>query len=106
MHEEKLNIYDEIIRNAKVLTEKVKKCFTPRERVYVFSIKKMGKIGIWWPTNEAQKLKEKYNTTGFKSYGALMKDYVLIPEELLKNTELMISYFSRSFKYVKSHEPK
>lgn len=42
MHEEKLNIYDEIIRNAKVLTEKVKKCFTPRERVYVFSIKKNG----------------------------------------------------------------
>jgi len=46
MHEEKLNIYDEIIRIAKVLTYKVKKCFTPRERVYVFSIKKMGKIGI------------------------------------------------------------
>lgn len=69
-------------------------------------LKKMGEIGIRLPTNEAQKLKEKYNTIGFKSYGALMKDYVLIPEELLKNTELMILNFSRSFKYVKSLEPK
>ncbi len=34
---------------------------------------------------------EEHQTTVFKSYGAVMKEYVLVPEKLLEDLELLSS---------------
>jgi len=55
---------------------------------------------------EAGKLfMEKYNSTIYKSYGAVMKDYVLIPTDLHSNHEILSKYFNESYEYVMSLKP-
>lgn len=40
------------------------------------------------------------------AYGAVMKEYVAIPDELLSNTREMNKIFKVSYEYVKSLKPK
>jgi len=49
---------------------------------------------------------EDHNTTIYKSYGAVMKDYVLIPESLYEHMELLIATLRQSHEYVLSLPPK
>lgn len=44
---------------------------------------------------------EEHQTTVFKSYGAVMKEYVLIPEKPLEDLELLSCYLNDSYNYVK-----
>ena len=104
---DKLKIYDEIISKCKGFDRKVKTMFYTSANGYMFSqLKEAGEISIRLPKEEAINFMKKHNTTGFKSYGAYMNDYVLIPEELLDKTELLTSYFIKSYKYLISLDPK
>ena len=42
----------------------------------------------------------------FKSYGPVMRGYVLVPEKLLDNLKLLSPFLTQSYNYVKSLEPK
>ncbi len=69
-------------------------------------LNKDGEIGIRLPKESGKLFMEKYQTTGFKSYGATMKDYVLIPEELHTNKKLLCALLEEGQAYVKSLPPK
>ena len=49
---------------------------------------------------------KKYKTTLFKAYGAIMKEYVAVPDALLKNTKELQKYLELSYEYVKTLKPK
>jgi hypothetical protein len=49
---------------------------------------------------------EQYSTTLFKSYGAVMNGYILIPDSLLEDTDTMVALLNESYDYVMSLEPK
>ncbi|MHA2209508.1 MAG: hypothetical protein ACXABV_10090 [Candidatus Thorarchaeota archaeon] len=49
---------------------------------------------------------QKYKTTLFEQYGAVMKEYVTVPDDLLENTDELKSYLVISFEYVKTLKPK
>ena len=49
---------------------------------------------------------KKYKTTPVLSYGAVKKDYVSIPDDLLKNTKELKKYFDLSITYTRSLKPK
>ena len=42
----------------------------------------------------------------FKAYGTIMKEYVAVPDALLKNTKELQKYLELSYEYVKTLKPK
>jgi len=42
----------------------------------------------------------------FKSHGALMKDYVFVPDSVLNDSNLFLSYIDKSYNHVMSLKPK
>lgn len=74
---------------------------------YMFSqLNKDGEIGIRLSKEACKAFKEKHNTTEFRSYGAVMRDYVLIPDNLLDETEFLASVMNEGFQHVMSLPPK
>lgn len=73
--------------------------------MYTF-ISKEGVLAIRLPKEEREKFIAKYKTTLMESYGAVMKEYVRIPDELLYNTNTLKEYLAISLNYIKSLKPK
>jgi len=48
----------------------------------------------------------KYNTTLVLSYGIIQKEYVTVPDSLLRNLVEMRPYFELSYQYASSLKPK
>ena len=65
-----------------------------------------GVMGLRLPKDEVEKFLKKYNTTLFKSYGVIKKDYVTVPDALLANTKDLKKYLEISYEYVKTLKPK
>lgn len=73
---------------------------------HMFSLlNKDGELGIRLFRESQEKFKEKHNSTIYRSYGAVMKDYVLVPETMLKDLELLSKYLDESYEYVMSLKP-
>ena len=102
-----LEIYDNITEACKGFERKGKKMIYTSSNGYMFTLlNKAAEIGIRLPKDEAAKFMKAHNTGDYYSHGAKMKDYVLVPEALYLNKELLVSYFERSFAYVNSLPPK
>ena len=105
--EDTLKIYDAIVEDCNGFERKGKKMIYTSSNGYMFTLLNKGaEIGIRLPKDEAAIFMEKYDTGFYYSYGAKMKDYVLVPQSLWSDKKLMISYFERSFAYVNSLPPK
>ena len=73
---------------------------------YMFSLfNKAGEIGIRLSKESQKVFKEKHKTTEYRSYGAVMRDYVLIPEHLYDHLELLAATLDESYEYVMSLPP-
>jgi len=73
---------------------------------YMFSLyNKACEIGIRF-SKEQQQYMEELNTIHYKSYGAVMKGYILIPEEMWTDLDTLAQYMNESFNYVMSLQPK
>ena len=74
---------------------------------HMFSqLNKDGEIGIRLSNEDGKAFMEKYGAEKFMSYGATMRGYVKIPEELMDQTELVSKYLKSGHEYVLSLEPK
>ncbi len=65
-----------------------------------------GSLALRLPEDEREKFLKKHETTLFESYGVVQKEYVTVPDSLLKNTKELRKYFAMSYEYVKSLKPK
>ena len=65
-----------------------------------------GTLGMRLPAGEVEGFLKKYKTTLFESYGVMKKDWVTVPEALLKNTKELKSYLATSVERVKILKPK
>ena len=102
-----LHIYDDIVAACNGFERKGKNMIYTSANGYMFTLlNKAAEIGIRLPKDEANKFMEAYNTGHYYSYGAKMKDYVLVPESLWSDKDLMVGYFEQSFAYVNSLPPK
>ena len=63
-------------------------------------------MGLRLPAKEREAFVEKYGTELFVQYGSVMKEYVVVPDELLMKTEELKVYFDISYAYVGSLKPK
>ena len=65
-----------------------------------------GMVALRLPKGEREAFLEKYQTKLFDGYGLVQREYVLVPEELLENTEELAPYFAMSYAYCRTLKPK
>ena len=63
-------------------------------------------LGIRLPETEREKFLKKYGTTLLEAYGAVMKEYVTVPDTLLGKTKELKKYLDLSFEYAGTLKPK
>jgi hypothetical protein len=65
-----------------------------------------GRLAIRLSTAERDKFLKKYKTTLFEAYGAIMEEFVAVPDSLLPKTKELAKYLDLSYEYVKTLKPK
>ena len=65
-----------------------------------------GSLALRLPAAEREAFLKKYKTTLFEAYGIVMKEYVTVPDSLLKNTKELQKYFDLSYRYIQTLKPK
>lgn len=109
MWEEKLKFYDKLIATNNKFERKGKTMsymsYTSANG-YMFSLfNKACEIGIRLSKESQKAFKEKHNTMIYKYYGAVIRDYVLIPEHLYDDLDLLATTLDESYEYVMSLPP-
>jgi TfoX/Sxy family transcriptional regulator of competence genes len=72
----------------------------------MFTLLHQSRLAIRLPEAEREKFLKKYKATLFEAYGAVMQEYVAVPDALLENTEELQKYLDASFDYAKTLKPK
>lgn len=105
--EDVLKLYDEVVSNCSRFDRKGKTMPYTSANGHMFSqLNKDGELGIRFSKDLQMVYMEKLETTYFKSYGAIMKGYVLMPEVILNNSDELKYYLNKSYDYVMTLEPK
>jgi TfoX/Sxy family transcriptional regulator of competence genes len=105
--EDRLELYERLIATHPDIERKGKANPYTSHNGHMFSYLRFdGKLGLRLPKDEREAFLEKYGTTLFESYGAIMKEYVTVPDDLLENTEELKKFLVLSYEYIKTLKPK
>jgi TfoX/Sxy family transcriptional regulator of competence genes len=63
-------------------------------------------LALRLPEPERSEFLEKYKTKLFEAYGAVMREYVRVPDALLEKTGELKKYLQASYEYAKTLKPK
>ncbi len=69
-------------------------------------LSKGDEVTLKLPADERVKFIEKYKTRLAENYGIVQKEYVVVPDDLLENTDKLKPYFEMSYNYTKTLKPK
>jgi TfoX/Sxy family transcriptional regulator of competence genes len=72
----------------------------------MFTLLQQDRLAIRLPEEERKKFLKKYKTKLFEAYGAVMQEYVAVPDVLLKKTKELQKYLDLSYEYAKTLKPK
>jgi hypothetical protein len=104
---DKLDLFDKLIDTHPDIERKgVTMPYTSLNGHMFTILSKTGSLGIRLPKDERTAFIERYNTQLHEQYGAVMKEYVTVPDDLLQNTEELKKYLEVSYNYIKSLKPK
>ena len=104
---EKLELYDKLVAKCPRFERKGKTMPYTSANGHMFSLlNKDGRLGIRFSKQVQEKYIQEFGTTIFKSHGAVMKGYVLIPDNMLEDLEKLSVYLNESYDYVMTLEPK
>jgi TfoX/Sxy family transcriptional regulator of competence genes len=104
---DKLTLYDKLIQTHTDIERKgVKLPYTSFNGHMFTFLSETGVLAIRLPKDEREAFLKKYATSLMESHGAIMKEYVAVPENLLKNTKELKKYLDLSYAYVKTLKPK
>ena len=107
MWKEKLVLYDKLVEKCPRFERKGKTMPYTSANGYMFSLlNKDAELGIRFSKQVQEKYLKELDTTFFKSYGATMKGYILIPDRMLEDLDTLANYLNESYDYVMSLEPK
>src|SRR5947208_16100084 len=59
-----------------------------------------GSMALRLPEREREDFLKKHKTKLFEAYGVVQKEYVTVPDSLLRNTKELEKYFEVSYRYV------
>src|ERR1700744_5694101 len=73
---------------------------------HMFSYINDGSVVLRLSKEDKEAFEKKYKTGPVISYGTIKKDFVAVPDQLLKNTKELKKYFDQSIAYTKTLKPK
>jgi len=74
---------------------------------HMFSLlTKEGKLALRLPQEDREAFLKKYKTKLVEQYGTVLKEYVEVPDSLLKKTQELKKFFDLSYAYIASLKPK
>ncbi len=107
MWKERLAIYDQIVDKCPRFERKGKTMPYTSANGHMFSLlNKDGELGFRFSKEVQEKYIKEFDSSIFKSYGAVMRGYVLIPDNMLDDLDILAKYLNESYDYVMSLSPK
>jgi hypothetical protein len=104
---DKQALYDKLLRtNPKIERKGAANPYTSLNGHMFTYLNPSGTLALRLPEKEREEFLEKYRTTLFEAYGAVMKEYVTVPDSFLKNTKELRKYLDMSYGYLKTLKPK
>lgn len=105
-YESRLENYDDLVKESGYIRKGKTMPYTSHNG-HMFSLfNKAGEIGFRYSKEVQKSYFEKYKTTFFISYGAKMKGYILITDEMLEDKNTVYQLLKESYEYICSLEPK
>jgi TfoX/Sxy family transcriptional regulator of competence genes len=102
-----LNLYEKLVAtNPEVERKGDTMPYTSLNGQMFSLLTKEGRLALRLPPTEREAFLKKYETKLAEQYGAVLKEYVDVPDALLKKTREMKKYFDISYAYVGSLKPK
>jgi hypothetical protein len=103
----KLELYEKLIATSPAIERKGDVHPYTSVNGHMFSyLDQTGTLGMRLPPDEVEAFLKKYKSTLFVSYGVVKKDWVTVPETLLKDTKALKKYLTISYEYTKTLKPK
>jgi hypothetical protein len=104
---DKIELYNQLIAtNPKIERKGATHPYTSLNGHMFTLLNPPGALAIRLPEAEREKFMKKYKTTLFEAYGAVMAEFVAVPDALLPKTKELAKYLDLSFAYVKTLKPK
>lgn len=104
---ETIALYDKLIATANDVERKGDTMPYTSVNGHMFSLlTKEGPLALRLPKEMIEDFLKKYETVQPIQYGFVMKEYVLVPDSLLKKTAELKPYFLASYNYIVSLKPK
>lgn len=74
---------------------------------HMFSfLDRSGTMALRLPTDSRQEFLDRYETSVAEQHGHPMKEYVVVPADLLERTEELAGWFARSVVWIRTLKPK
>lgn len=106
-YEKKRQLYKQLVAKCSRFELKGKTMPYTSANGHMFSqLNKNGDFGVRFSKEIQEKYMRNLKTTNYRSYGAVMKGYVLVPEIMWNNLDTMADYLNESYDYVMTLDPK
>jgi hypothetical protein len=103
----KLTLYERVVATNPAVERKGATMPYTSLNGHMFSVlAKDGTLALRLPGAEKQEFLRKYKTRIWEAYGAVLPEYVVVPDSLLAKTKELKTYFDASYAYVGSLKPK
>jgi hypothetical protein len=107
MWEKKLELYDRIVQKCPRFERKGKTMPYTSANGHMFSLlNKKGELGMRFSKPVQEKYIEEFGSSKLISYGAEMRGYVMIPDDMFEDLDKLAEYLNESYDYVMSLDPK
>ena len=104
---EKVALYDAVIAtNPDVVRKGAANVYTSLNGHMFSFLGRDGSLALRMSKSDREAFVEKFNTSPVISYGAVMKEYVAVPDDLFADTAALKEYFDQSYAHVSSLKPK
>jgi TfoX/Sxy family transcriptional regulator of competence genes len=104
---DKVALYDKLISSIPEIVRKgAKNPYTSLNGNMFTLLSESETLAVRLPEKEREAFTKKYNTGLFEAYGAVMKEYVRVPDSLLEKMDELKNYLEISFAYAKTLKPK
>jgi hypothetical protein len=104
---DKLELYEKLVATLPGVERKGATVPYTSVNGHMFSyLSKSGTLALRLPAEAIDAFLKKYKTTLCKQYGVVQKEYVEVPDSLLKKTSELKEFFAQSFAYVSALKPK
>lgn len=104
---DKLALYERVLQtNPKIERKGDANPYTSLNGNMFTLLHSSGTLAFRLPVEEREKFLKRYKTALFEAYGTVMKEYVVVPDSLLKRTAELAKYLAISYDYAKTLKPK